>query len=52
MATPVATIDSPSAMIMNRPWRSEKCPGLIRHVSRFAVKGPMTLTASASTHST
>ena len=31
--TPIATIDSPRAMMMIRPWRSAKCSGTSRQPS-------------------
>ena len=38
--TPIATIDSPSAMITIKPWRSAKCPGMSCQPSEPKRSGP------------
>jgi hypothetical protein len=38
--SPIATIDSPSAMITISPYRSAKCAGEIRHPTPRSINGP------------
>ena len=46
--TPIATIDSPSAMITIRPWRSAKWPGSSRQPAGSMSSGPPMSSVSAS----
>ena len=48
---PMATIDSPSAMMMIRPWRSAKCSGSSFHPSAPNSAGPPMSSRRASSHS-
>ena len=49
--TPIATIDSPSAMMMMRPWRSAKCSGSSFQPSAPNSAGPPMSSARASSQS-
>jgi hypothetical protein len=49
--TPIATIDSPSAMITINPWRSAKCSGISRQPLESITSGPPTSSTSAVAHS-
>ena len=49
--TPMATIDSPRAMMMISPWRSAKCSGTSFQPSWPISSGPPKSSASASAHS-
>ena len=49
--TPIATIDSPSAMITISPWRSAKWPGSSRHPPGSITSGPAMSNPSAAAHS-
>ena len=44
---PIATIDSPSAMMKISPWRSAKCPGTSLHPAGSITSGPPMSSASA-----